>query len=485
MLVKYFPATEAVILRSGEYARHVLSELARSHLPTKASDLTYDQIAALLDAFRSAISVDSESGAFATDRKTFSYFISLTYYLLGEADDSVADRHRAWLLDVCDIADARPLPQLAWTEFIRQSLSDDARIRSVMCACIYNQTQANERLTVSIKQLLPEITSSPNPSILTVGFSDAIDDAMSAIASLCMPSKYIALDGHSVAKGQTIGSEFTYLDSSDLLSVPAGYHFDIILMPCAVLSRTGREGIQIVDWAQSIRLARAMRARGAPLILVGEAQQIWPIQFYRRWGAYAAELRKQEFDTSDAILDAKDIDWLILDHYVLKGDPPWSASVSALLDSSSLDVIAALVLCERLPSLNEASNAQLREIDRKLHLLRGVPFYEQVQQLDRFEFGAHAINREWYPTMLREAVPRFSSEKGRVSAPVEEQDMRRSFKAPIVPDKPESEPQENIPPRARPENIDWEKLRRASAEREKYVLEELADLYKRAGFRRE
>jgi hypothetical protein len=375
---------------------------------------------------------------------------------------------------------------LGWTEFVRQNLSDDARIRSVIRVCIYNQTQASTRLIASIKTLLPQVTSSPNARILVIGRSDPINDARTAIASVGTPHMYTAkFEDDLAVRRVTRHSEIGQLRSSDLLASPSKYHFDLILLPCAMLSTTGRKEIRVVQWAQHVQLAKAMRATGAPLIVVGDPQQIWSPQLYRRSGDYAAELRKQEFDAGDTILDDKDIDWLILDRQAIDVRTPWPAAADILLNNSSFDVGAALVLCERSPSFDEATKRQLREIDRKLSLVHGVPFYEQVELFDRFEVGPHTVSREWHPTMLREALPRFSTDEGRVSAPDEEQDMRRSFKVPSGPDKPVGESTDNIHPRARPQNIDWEKLRRASRERENRILDELANLYTRAGFGRE
>jgi len=386
----------------GEQVRIELSKhFRRGSWAQDESEITEEDARLLCERFRNAVSLDvQENKSILTAGGVSFYFSSLVYYVLGRSERDPTPLQIKTLLDICDIADTRPLPVMRWTEFVRSNVSDAARIRTVMRSCIYSKTRQEERfarVVASLKQHI--LKGKENIRILAIGSSGTVVDALKGLrklaqregvqidVSLTLPTPGIVLNRSD------LGFDFVRVDEKDLPTDAAKVRFDLVIMGCGVIGKTTDNEIEIVNRGRDIDIANRMRQLGALLIIVGGLYKIWPQSFYKSHKEIAVNITKQTMAGLEAtsILSECDIDWLVTEHEAVcfrePGRPSW---LEFLFGAHSLDVTTSLSLFANEKSESEEAfiqtilrNEIIRDIDKTLGLLIG----REHMAFNAFKFG--------------------------------------------------------------------------------------------------
>jgi hypothetical protein len=403
------------------YVWDELSKLAPGvPLGPDGSEITEEVARLLCERFRSVVSLDvRENKSILTAGGVSFYFSCLVYYILGRSIGAPTPLQIQALLNVCDIADTRPLPVKRWTEFVRSNVKDVARIRTVMRSCIYSKTLQSTRLTRVVASLTRHLFEG-NIRVLAIGSSGTVMDALKGLKKesklevfLTRPTPGVKRDTHD------LGFDFVYIDEKDLPTDANEMHFDLIVMGCGVIGKTPDNEIEIVNWARDIDIATRIRKLGALLVIVGGLYKIWPQSFYRSHKEIAINKKKETLAGFEAILLQRDMDWLVTEHEAVsfRGDrPSW---VEFLFGAHSLDVTASLSLFANEKSENEGAfiqsilqNENIRDIDKNLGLLSSQDSGREADESPRQAaaptvtgVGFHDTNpRGWEAMQYRDSV---------------------------------------------------------------------------------
>ncbi|MGA2124779.1 MAG: hypothetical protein ABSG76_01375 [Xanthobacteraceae bacterium] len=332
-----------------EYARQYVKSHLRVVLPRRGSEITEECAETLLESFLKAISLDDRKNRKLLSAGGVSFtFSCLVYGIVGDAT-VLTGLQQHLLLEICAIAaEHRPLPVLRWTDFVRSNLGDLDRIRTIMRSCIYSKMLLSERLADAVESLTKQLGLPDVVRVLAIGSSGTVRDALIGLHQvnrfreievfLTRPTFGIPFDEGS-------GFEVEIVPEADVISGAAG-KFHLIVMGCGVIGKTETNRIEVVNWSQDISLAKRMRERGVPLIVVGGLYKIWPQSFYQERKASAVRMLSHSPAESDAILTERDIDWLVTEHEPVnlrEGQRPYW--LEFLFGTRSLDVHAMLALC--------------------------------------------------------------------------------------------------------------------------------------------
>lgn len=340
-------------------------------------DISEEKARELIDCFRDAASLEVRPHKRILSAGGVSFTFSGVVYLILQSRKIPVSVRRAMVLEVCDIAETRPLPVMRWTEFVRASIGDETRVCTVMRSCIYSKTLLDSRLKKVVGTLSAHLNlPADRPArILAIGSSGTVMDALAGLSQKTKIAVSSTLPTPGITFNRDANFELNDVDHDDLLAGRVPINFDLIVMGCGVVGKTADNKIEIVNWARDIALATHVRQSGVPLVVIGGLYKIWPQEFYALNKSFAVDRRRGAAASADAVLTESDIDWLVTERQVANFSHPTGPSwVDLLFASRSLDVAAGLSLCVDDVGPNGSVPAflqsqKIRDIDNALGLL--------------------------------------------------------------------------------------------------------------------
>jgi hypothetical protein len=356
-------------------------------LPSDGTDLEVDHAVYLLERFRDAVSIDVDSNKPSLSAGDVSFqFSCLVYYFLGVRAKTLGAWQQERVLDICQIAETRPLPVKRWTEFVRTNIYDAERVRTVMASCIYSKTLLRSRLTTAVTAVSWNFQLSNRTYILAIGSSGTVRDALVGISKLTKIKVYSTCPTPGVPfNGTDLGFEVTEITDDEILREESSLpKFDLVVMGCGVIGKTEANEIEVVSWARAVNVAKKIRSDTVQLLVIAGLYKIWPQHFYERNKDSALDLREQS-GSFHAILTDKDIDWLITEYkpFKLPEIPSW---IRFLFDARSVDVTTSFSLCEDDAFFQKiVQSEEVYKIDRRLATVKSLLNFERIAlgQVDR------------------------------------------------------------------------------------------------------
>lgn len=367
------------------YARRRLHALAPSvELPPDASEISELIVDSLIERFRAGVDFGAhepgESGDILPAGDVAFTFSCIALYAVGKTKNTLSDPQRRLLLDACAVAEKRPLPVMRWTDFVRSNLSDVARVRTVMRACVFSKTLLDTRISNAFSELSKKHPLLPKEArILAIGSSGTVCFALEGLMRNRSQSTTIYVTrlapGHPSPYSQ-LPANIDYVDDASSRALLQMQKVNLVVLGCAVIGKTKKNEIEVVNWDRDVALAKEAHKQKIPVVVIGALHKIWPEPFYESHKSGILDLQKDSLFGRDGVLTKDNMDWLVTENEAVNFEnfadrPQW---INFWLGAQSLDVTATLAICTNKRNLikHVQENEDLEKIDRMLGRLSGV-----------------------------------------------------------------------------------------------------------------
>src|SRR5205807_3503378 len=155
-------------------------------------------------------------------------------------------------------------------------------VRTVMRACIYSKTLLHTRISKAFIDLSENLSLPEQARIIVVGSSGTVHYALETLISThrdvtILPTRPTPEHMSSYKK---LGAKIESVDAAAASAALNARNVHLVIIGCAVIGKTSRTGIEVVNWARDIALAKEAHRQGLTVVVVGALYKIWPQSFY-------------------------------------------------------------------------------------------------------------------------------------------------------------------------------------------------------------
>ena len=255
-------------------------------LPDDARHIDKRSVEGLLECFSEGVNLDgagTSAGKQVLPAGDVAFtFSCLALYAVGITASTLSGLQHKLLLRACDVADRRPLPVMRWTHFVRSNLTDVARVRTVMRACVYSKTVLNTRISNAFAELSNHLCLSEKTRILAIGSSGTVCFALEGLTRNC-PGLTIypthLSQGHTSPYDE-LHANIEPVGDADAGAIARAHDVDLVVLGCGVIGKTSEHEFEVVNWAREIDLAKEANKHGIKVVVIGALHKIWPQSFY-------------------------------------------------------------------------------------------------------------------------------------------------------------------------------------------------------------
>jgi len=285
--------------------------------PDDPRDLTGEQIADIVEGFRSKVSGNVSTGDVSIN------FTDIVRYACGRST-ILNETQKFLIISACTVVRTRPLPVLRWVNFVLANLDNPERIRFVLTACKISKKLLASRIEAVIRRYLPDLKLPKIPQVLFMGYTKTGISTLTGMAKESSDELPVFIPEMPLQGRRGSWHKYAMSGLSDIpgikkpelvsrdkaLELCKNKQIDVVLTGCKVIGRTKSNTVEVINSLPLVELTNKAHKYGVPVLVSAGLYKIWPSEFYERNKKLTVESEYIDGELSNGFL-SNDINWII------------------------------------------------------------------------------------------------------------------------------------------------------------------------------